>query len=220
MDTYITLTAYGDDDTEKALQSTESEINELEKLWSVTDENSDIYKLNESGSATVDIRTADLISFALDMNKRTGGAFDITLYPVLKAWGFTTGEYKVPDDDEIAKLLENTGSDKVKIDENAVQIADKMQIDLGGNIQTVGLNPDGGKWKVGIQSPFGEGSFATLSIGECAVVTSGGYERYFVQDGKTYWHILDPKTGKSADSGIASVTVVGKDGGLCDALST
>lgn len=46
MDTYITLTAYGDDDTEKALQSTESEINKLEKLWSVTDENSDIYKLN------------------------------------------------------------------------------------------------------------------------------------------------------------------------------
>lgn len=243
-----TLTAYGDDDTDKALKSAESEINELEKLWSVTDENSDIYKLNESGSANVDSRTADLISFALDMNKRTDGAFDITLYPVLKAWGFTTGEYRVPDDDEIAGLLENTGSDNVKLDGNAVQTAENMQIDLGavgkgragdiaakklkdsgvtsaildlgGNIQTVGLKPDGGKWKVGIQSPFGEGSFATLSIGECAVVTSGGYERYFVQDGKTYWHILNPKTGKPADSGIASVTVVGNDGGLCDALST
>lgn len=248
MDTYITLTAYGDDDTDKVLQSAESEINELEKLWSVTDENSDIYKLNESGSANVDDRTADLISFALDMNKRTDGAFDITLYPVLKAWGFTTGEYRVPADDEIARLLENTGSDKVKLNGNAVQIAENIQIDLGavgkgragdiaakklkdsgvtsalldlgGNIQTVGMKPDGGKWKVGIQSPFGEGSFATLSIGECAVVTSGGYERYFVQDGKTYWHIIDPKTGKPADSGIASVTVVGNDGGLCDALST
>lgn len=249
MDTYITVTAYGED-TDKALQAAEDKITSLEKRWSVTDENSEIYAVNHSGGQAVKVspETANLLDFALDMHNRTDGAFDISLYPVLTAWGFTTDEYRVPSDDEITALLENTGVDKINLDSQYVTIPADMQIDLGavgkgyagdlvaeelksngvksalidlgGNIQTVGTKPDGEKWKVGIRSPFGEGNFATLEIEECAVVTSGGYERYFVEDGVTYWHILDPKTGKPADSGIASVSVIGSEGRTCDALST
>ncbi|MGN0633242.1 MAG: FAD:protein FMN transferase [Oscillospiraceae bacterium] len=249
MDTYITVTAYGED-TDNGLKAAQDEINALEKLWSVTDEYSEIYRINNSGGQAVEVspQTAELLRFSLDMHERTEGAFDITLYPVLKAWGFTTDEYRVPGDEEIAQLLKNTGVQNISLENNTVQIPDNMQIDLGavgkgyagdlvaqrlksngvssalidigGNIQTVGVKPDGEKWTVGIRSPFGEGNFATLEIGECAVVTSGGYERYFVDNGKTYRHILDPKTGKPADSGLASVTVIGSEGRLCDALST
>lgn len=94
-------------------------------------------------------------------------------------------------------------------------------LDLGGNIQTVDTKPDGTQWKLGLRSPFDEGSFATLEVTDCAVITSGGYERYFVGDGgETYWHILDPETGSPAHSDLVSVTVVGEEGRLCDALST
>ena len=94
-------------------------------------------------------------------------------------------------------------------------------LDLGGNIQTVGTKPDGSSWRIGVRDPEDEnGYIGVVSVSDKAVVTSGGYERYFEQDGVRYWHILDPETGAPARSGLASVTVVGDSGLLCDALST
>ena len=75
-----------------------------------------------------------------------------------------------------------------------------------------------GEW--GIQSPEGSGYAGILEIEDKAVVTSGGYQRYFEQDGSVYWHILNPEDGKPARSGLASVTIVADEGLLCDALST
>lgn len=248
MDTYITITAYGENG-EAAIKSAEDRITELEGLWSVTSEGSEIYALDRNGSADVSPITAELIQFAVDMNIRTRGALDITLYPVLRAWGFTTGEYRVPADDEISALLENTGVEKIGISGNTVTLPEGMQIDLGaiakgysgdiaaqmlkdagirsaildlgGNIQTVGdTKPDGSPWTVGVRSPFGDGTAGILKVGECAVITSGGYERYFIEDGVVYKHILDPATGRPAESGLESATVIGSEGRLCDALST
>ena len=94
-------------------------------------------------------------------------------------------------------------------------------LDLGGNIQAVGTKPDGSDWRIGLKNPEGEGSLGVLSISDCAVVTSGNYERYFTgEDGKIYGHIIDPKTGRPAESGLLSVTVIAPEGKLCDALST
>lgn len=92
---------------------------------------------------------------------------------------------------------------------------------IGGNIQAVGSRPDGTDWRLGIRSPYGEGELGVLEISDCAVVTSGNYERYFVgEDGRTYGHIIDPETGYPADNGLASVTILAEEGKMGDALST
>ncbi|MBR1763830.1 MAG: FAD:protein FMN transferase [Ruminococcus sp.] len=247
MDTYMTLTAYGGD-AEAALTAASEAITDLESRISVTAEGSEIYALDHAGSAELSEETRELVQFGLDMNARTGGALDITLYPVTSAWGFTKEEHRVPSDSELLELLALTGPDKLSLEGNTATLKEGSMIDLGaigkgyagdlavkalkdrgvtsaildlgGNIQTLGTKPDGSKWSIGIRDPFEGGLFGTLSVGEAAVVTSGAYERFFEQDGVLYWHILDPEDGRPADSGVASSTIVGSEGRLCDALST
>ena len=94
-------------------------------------------------------------------------------------------------------------------------------VSLGGNVAAVGKKPDGSAWTVGLQDPDEpEAYFGTVSIEDACVVTSGAYQRYFEEDGVRYHHILDPVTGRPAESGITSVSVVAKDDTLADALST
>lgn len=94
-------------------------------------------------------------------------------------------------------------------------------ISLGGNVQTLNGKPDGSDWRVAVENPADTGSYiGVLSIKDKAVITSGGYERYFKQDGKTYHHIIDPANGYPANNGLTSVTIVSDDGTLADGLST
>jgi thiamine biosynthesis lipoprotein len=94
-------------------------------------------------------------------------------------------------------------------------------LSLGGNVQAIGSKTDGSLWKVGIEDPDDSGDYlGVLSVSDKAAITSGGYERYFEQDGKVYHHIIDPATGSPAECGIKSSTIVSSDGTLADGLST
>nr|WP_300824628.1 FAD:protein FMN transferase [uncultured Acetatifactor sp.] len=132
MDTYMTFTAYGMD-AEAAVLVAEDKIGELEALWSVTDKNSDIYAVNHSAGRAVKVnqKTAELISFALDMAEKTNGVLELTIYPVLTAWGFTTGENRIPTEIELAELLDKVGYEKVKLNENQIQTEPGSTIDMG-----------------------------------------------------------------------------------------
>lgn len=249
MDTYISLTLYGENG-EKASAECKKEIEKLEAMFSVTDENSEISLINNAQGAktTVSAETAELIDFALKAGDISGGCLDITVYPIVREWGFTTGEYKVPSPDVLWELLKNTGYEKVILENNFVTLPSDGKIDLGavakgyagdkaieilknngidsglislgGNIQTIGGKPDGTPWNVAVRDPFSEDNFGILRITDRAVVTSGNYERFFEENGKLYHHIIDPSDGYPADNGIVSATIIGDKGALCDALST
>lgn len=95
-------------------------------------------------------------------------------------------------------------------------------ISMGGNVVVLGEKQTDTPWRVGIRDPLGSADeiVGYLQASDLSVVTSGGYERYFEQDGVRYHHILDPATGYPADAGLISVTVVTADGTLADMLST
>lgn len=93
-------------------------------------------------------------------------------------------------------------------------------VNLGGNVHTLGTKPDGSLWKVAVENPDGDGYLAVVEVADKAVITSGDYERNFTKNGKIYHHIIDPSTGKPAESGLRSVTVVSNDSVRADALST
>lgn len=247
MDTVMDLTIYG---SKSVLEKAESRISELEEQLSVTDESSEIYRLNHTGSGVVSADTSALLEQSLDLCKRTKGALDISIYPVVRAWGFTTDSYEVPLGETISALLEHVDYRAIQYDaqSKSVSLLDGMEIDLGsvakgytsdvliellresgvesallnlgGNVHALGEKPDGSPWRVAIQDPQSDVYFGVLEIRDQAVVTSGGYERYFEQDGNIYWHIIDPATGYPARSGLLSVTIVGDSGVICDGLST
>ena len=249
MDTIMTLRLYQGGD-EALLGRAQARVAELEGLLSVTGQGSEIYALNHGGQAALSPDTADLLALALGMCGRTDGALDVSIYPVLRAWGFTTGEYAVPDGKTIAALLPLVDYTRVELDGARAALPQGMEIDLGsvakgytgdilaallrengvtsalldlgGNIQTLGAKPDGSPWRVAVRDPDGDGSesLGVIEVEDQAVVTSGGYERYFERDGVRYWHILDPETGRPAHGGLVSVTVVGDSGAVCDGLST
>lgn len=251
MDTYMQLTAYGNNCSD-ALDKAEAEIYRLEKLLSVTDENSEMYVINNSHGNKISVSrdVSELIKFGIDMNKETNGCLDITIYPVLKEWGFTTGEYSIPDSSRITKLLENCGVEKISLSENNIILKEGIEIDmgsiakgytsdrivdilkengvesaivsLGGNVSTLGKKADSSLWSVAVTDPFSpDKSIGILKVDNKAVVTSGDYERYFTgDDGKKYCHIINPKTGCPTDNNLVSVTIVNESGLKCDALST
>lgn len=250
MDTYMTVTAYGKN-AENAVDEAVDEINRLETVLSAQKKESDIYKLNQTGSGTLSEDTKDIVSEALKINKTTNGAFDISIYPLMVKWGFTTQKYNVPSKSEISKLLKNVDSSKVEFDEksSSIKLGKNMKIDLGGiakgytssrvmqifkdcgvtsglvslggNVQALGTKTDGTDWQIAIENPDKSSDYiGVVSVKDKAVITSGGYERYFEKNGKTYHHILDPKTGYPAESGLKSVTIVSDNGTLADALST
>lgn len=250
MNTYMTFRAYGEN-ADTALMEAHQLIQDVEALWSVTEEGSEITRANHSEGEPVriDERTAELISFSLEMAERTEGALEPTLYPVLSAWGFTTDSKQVPEPSEIEQLLKTVGYERIFLQGNTLTVPAGMQLDLGavakgyaadlveetfrahgvesamvslgGNIQAIGSRPDGSDWRIGIRAPNENGTLGVLRISSAAVVTSGGYENYFEgEDGKLYWHILDPATGYPAQNGLVSATAVSPEGKLSDALST
>lgn len=250
MDTVVRLTVHGRN-AEAALAACTDELYAMERLFSVTEAGSDAARINQADGAPVWVSpdTQALLQTAQTVSAETDGAFDVTVYPLVTAWGFLGGAQRVPAQETIRDLLPLVGMERLTLTDGTVTAEAGTRVDLGGiakgyasarlaevakgygvssalftlggNVQALGSRPDGSAWRVGVMDPADPSAVVgVLAVRDRAVITAGGYQRYFVEDGVTYHHILDPHTGYPADSDLLSVTVVAEDGAAADALST
>lgn len=250
LDTIITISVYSG--SRAALDYAENEIRRLESLLSASDENSDIAKINESSNAFVPVEeeTFQLIKTALMLSNQTDGCFDITVYPAVKLWGFTSSKLYIPTEQELlnVKSLIDYTNVELNEDDKSVRVPNSTQLDLGaiakgfiadkaaealinggvtsailnfgGNIRIIGSKPVDKDFTIGIKAPFSDGYFATVAARDITFSTAGGYERYFEKDSEIYHHIINPHTASPAETDVLSATVLGEKGELCDALAT
>ena len=191
-----------------------------------------------------------MLACGQEISQATGGALELTIAPLVDCWGWYEGNTAVPDAAALSQALSLVDGSGLTLNDNqaslsrsgmavdlggiakgytASHVAQMLSergvssalINLGGNVQVLGAKPDGSDWVIGIADASDPAAYlGTLSVSDCAVVTSGDYQRYFEEDGRRYHHILDPKTGYPTDNGLHSVTVVCDDGTLADGLST
>ena len=184
------------------------------------------------------------------------GAWDATIAPLLKLWGFyeKEGDSNVPEAEDIRAILPNIGfhhilirsgkflvkvRPRVTLDLGSIakgygvdQIADLLKaegigsalVEIGGEVFAYGRKPDGSPWTVGINTPR-KGSpldsvYVAIPLTAAALATSGDYRQFFESGGKSYSHILDPRTGYPVNNGVVSVSVLAGSCTLADGLAT
>ena len=251
MDTVMTFKVYGEG-TEPVLDECEALIRQVEDEISKTVESSDIYKLNASNGQPTKVapETAALLAAANEYSRRTDGAFDITVEPLVALWNVGGGRTVPPTQAEIDPLMGMVGFRRMSVDGDTVTL-DGCRIDLGaigkgyvsdrlyallksnenlkgalfslgGNVGVIGTKPEDKPFVIGVRDPKGQPSdyLGYIELTDMFVVSSGDYERFFEYDGTIYHHIIDPATGAPSRSDIKEVSIVCDNGTYADALST
>lgn len=240
MDTFIQLRIWGE---AEPLTAVADLIRELDRSFNVHSEGSEIFALNRDKNANLSPFAVELLNAAVSYSRTTDGAFDPTVFPVVEQWKEAADAVPVPElksvgfeniviTGQVAKLengasLDLGGIAKGFAAQKSIELLQQAGVEtallsLGGNVQTLGAKPDGSKWAVGIADPDAPSEHAAVVEfeGSMALVTSGGYQRYYDIGAERYHHIIDPKTGFPAENKLASVTILAKNGTMADAYST
>jgi len=247
MGTIVEIKILSDDDelTKRAINEALSEINRIDEIFSTFNSKSRVWNINHSKDEIIilDNEIYDFILICDSIWKITKGAFDPSLGTLTSVWGFESGSPTLPAKNIIRQAKKNAGWSKVKLLNNGLQRNINIKLDfssiakgyavdkaieiiestgvkialvnIGGEVKGIGNN-----WNVGIKHPRMPDLFIeNINLNEYGIATSGDYENYFIENGKRYNHIINPKTGYSANL-CKSVSIINKSGLIADALST
>jgi FAD:protein FMN transferase len=238
-------------DVAKLLKEFDSELsNWNEQSW--------VIKFNHSKKeelVTVPDHAADVLEQCMELYEKSGGYFDVSISPLLEAWGFGSKNLKqVPKKSLVENILKSIGCDKLRFSKEKKVISkniDGLQIncsavakgygvdlvvkllkekykvkyylvEIGGEVSG-STKEDGNSWKIGIPVPAQEGSDQiekVVELNNISMATSGDYNNFFKIEGKTYQHIINPKTGYPVSHNLCSVSILAPNCALADGLAT
>ncbi len=250
----VSVAAQSEEVAKNAIQIAFAEMRRVDELVSCFKAGSVISRLNREGHKSKVLVGKEVFSIlrqSASIAASSGGAFDVTVWPVVRLWKFQEVGGMVPNATIVAEENIKVGYHGIIFDESTYSVGftrDGMGIDLGaiaagwaadlamarlqalgvsgaivdagGELRILGAKPGGAPWRIGVQHPRRPGELLlSLDLRDAAVATAGDYERFFVQDGVRYHHILDPATGMPA-RGCQSVTVLAATAAEADACST
>ena len=229
MGTVVTLKATGSD-AQAAVEESFARIVELEKNISV-----DVKKIEDAAEVEfvkISPEVYEILEIAQKYSELTDGAFDVTCGAAVELWGIGTKNY-IPTDSELAAVKNFVGHEHLHLHDGTAYLDKRgVKLNLGGVAKGYGVDlarkifiahgiTDGlidfgtstiyafGKKKIGIKNPDDPDKLTEIvELEDCAISTSGDYEKFFVVEGRRYCHIIAPKTCAPANSEISSVSVV------------
>jgi len=263
MGTFAHIVAVAEDSgtAKKCVRAALEEIHRVDELMSDYKSDSEISRVNRDGAkmaVRVSESTYEVLQRSIKFSEMTGGAFDISVGPLVTLFRKAKESKIAPSEEQIALARSKVGFEKLKLDsENkTVQFSDNgmlldlggiakgyaidkaieaalrcgaigAMVDIGGDVRCFGLPPKGkDHWLIGLQNPnsaiegiSGGGLLLVLKITNEAVATSGDYQQFVFIEGKRYSHIMDRRTGTSAE-GLSSVTIIADNATDADALAT
>ncbi|MBZ5545884.1 MAG: FAD:protein FMN transferase [Acidobacteriia bacterium] len=257
MGTEFTVVAYGSDAKYLGEVANEAfeEIDRLDAQMSNYRPESEISALNRDAARRAIIVEPALFALIQDSRRysqETDGAFDITVGPLIRAWGFFRGQGRYPSHAELTAAIERIGYRHIRLDAARREVRfdrEGVELDLGGiakgyavdraveilredgvtaalvssgtsSVYALGAPPGERGWKVNVRDPFEAGKVGDVVwLKNYSLSVSGNYERFFTLQGKTYAHIMDPRSGRPVENMLATA-VLAPRATQSDALST
>ena len=216
----------------------EAALQQVDAEFSMFNEHSTVSAINRGEQPTRSAMFNEVYELALQVNADTDGAFDVTVAPLVNAWGFGFKHEQQPTPQQVDSLLKirsqldfsaiakGYGCDMVArmLDRHDIK---NYMVEIGGEVVTLGSNPSKKPWRIGVSRPtedslaVADGELqAVLNVSNAAMATSGNYRNFYYKDGRRYAHTIDPRTGYPVQHELLSATVLAPTCAVADAYAT
>ena len=242
--------------TESLKDDITRELQLFDGSLSMFNDTSTISRVNRNEDIQPDTLFTNVIRRSLEISQATDGCFDITVAPLVNAWGFGFKHDIEPDSTAIDSLMQMVGYDKIQLTPDgrvlkqdprtmldcsaiakgyAVDIIASLlrrkgisnyMVDIGGEVDVAGHNPNGDLWHIGINKPQDDSLSVNselqtvLAVSGVGIATSGNYRNFYYKGGRKFAHTIDPHTGYPVQHSILSATVIASDCMSADAYAT
>lgn len=215
----------------------EAELAKVDGEFSMFNDSSTVSRMNRGEHPQPSPMFTEVYELAQTVSKETDGAFDITVAPLVNAWGFGFKHEQLPTRKQVDSLLlirnqfdfaaiaKGYGCDVIArlMQQRGIQ---NYMIEIGGEVITKGISPSRVPWRIGVVKPTEDSLgtdgelLATLNLSDCSMATSGNYRNFYYKDGKKYAHTIDPHTGYPVQHSLLSATVLAPNCATADAYAT